>query len=207
MLPNGIYTHEHNVFDAERQQPDAIIPIFYREKQFNARASKEAGRAIYDEYDAAKFLIPGDNTYEHRDRVNEEHRQRWPRQWAAYQSGMEQVNGMPLDSWYEIIPHPGLIEEMRAMKIKSVEDLANISDQIVTGTMWGLEWRKKAKAEVEKRKSMDAHIAANSELQASLDAEKIKREAMEKQLAEMSAQLSALTAEAPKRGPGRPPKD
>lgn len=180
MLSNGQYTHEHDTLAAERGVPDGIIPKFYREKQFNPSKSKEAGRAIFEEYDAIELMIPGDHTTVHKDRATDEWVKRFPKQWSAYKDGMEQINGMPLEAWHEMIPHPGAIEEFRAMKIRSVEDLANLSDAFIARAPMGLEWRKKAQMEVERRKNADALIEANSELTA-------KVEAMAKRLEELEA--------------------
>ncbi|CAB4187813.1 hypothetical protein UFOVP1169_9 [uncultured Caudovirales phage] len=196
MLPNGTYTHEHDSYAAENNvNKDMVVPIFYREKHINQKKSQQAGRSVYDEYDAAKFLVPGDNTYEHRERVTDEHKRRFARQWAAYEAGKEQVNGMPLESWYKIANNPGLIEEMRALRIRSVEDLASVTDNTVTGYMWGLEWRKKAQDEVASWKAKEALVEANSELMEQMKA-----------MAARLAELEAASAEPEKRGPGRPPK-
>lgn len=192
-LANAVYGHANDEMELERPGADVVMPRFYREKQMNKRKSDEAQRAVYDEYDAAEFIIPGDNTTIHKERVTEEHMRRWPRQWEAYKAGLEQINGMPLESWYVIANHPGLIEEMRAMKIRSVEDLASINDDYATRAPWGRDWRKKAQEEIARRESKDAVIAANAEMMAKLEA--------------MSAELTALKAAQgePKRGPGRPP--
>ncbi len=190
MLPNGQYTHEHDSIAAERGTPDGIIPKFYREKQFDASASKLAGRAIFREYDAIELMIPGDHTTVHKDAANEEWIRRFPKHWAAYKDGQEQVNGMPLEAWHEMIPHPGVIEEFRAMKVRSVEDLANLSDAFISRAPMGLEWRKKAKIEVEKQKGLEAHISANAELTA-------KMEAMAKRMEELEAAAAPKTPPAP----------
>lgn len=216
MLPNGTYTHEHDSFSAEsNMHKDAVVPIFYREKQLNRKKSEAAQRAIYDEYDAAKFLVPGDNTYEHRERVTDDIKRRFPRQWAMYEQGKEQINGMPLESWYKIANNPGLIEEMRAMRIRSVEDLATITDNVVLATMWGLEWRKNAQAELALQKNKTELAEANEGLVAQM-------QAMAARLAELEGKASVLPesgavdvapaatdgggVDAPRRGPGRPPK-
>lgn len=194
-LANAVYGHANDEMELERPGADVVMPRFYREKQLNKRKSEDAHRAIFDEYDAAEFIIPGDNTTVHKERVTDEHQRRWPQQWAAYRAGIEQVNGMPLESWYAIIPHPGLVEEMRALKIRSVEDLAGINDDFAGRAPWGRDWRKKAQDELARRKSQDSVLAANAEMQSKLDA-----------MAEELAALKAAQAE-PKRGPGRPPKD
>lgn len=195
MLPNGVYTHEHDVRDAEMKTQDMVIPTFYMEKQLNKKKSVEAGRSIYDEYEAVKFYIPGDNTTEHKERVSHEIIQRFRSRYDAFKAGLEQTNGMPLDAWYKLADHPGLIEEMRAMRIRSVEDLAGIGDDVAMRVGWGYAWRENAKAEVAARKNKEALAESNAELVAKLAA-------MEAKMAAMEAAQNEAT---PKRGPGRPP--
>ena len=180
MLANGTYTHEHDVMTAERGVADGVIPVFYREKTPNPRKSASEGRQIYDEYDAVKMIIPGDKTSEHIELVKEEHKRRWPRQWQAYTEGREQLNGTPLEQWYLATNHPALIEELRALKVRTIEDLAALNDDFAARFPGGLDWRKKARAEIEKQKGLEAQLSANAELQAQLDEMKKTLAAMQK---------------------------
>jgi len=191
MLPNGVYGHEHDANSLERQLPDVVVPTFYVEKQLNKKKSDEAQRSIYDEYEAVKYFIPGDNTTEHKERVTPEIIRRFYSRYEAFKAGLEQTNGMPLDAWYKLANYPGLLEEMRAMRIRSVEDLASIGDDVAMRAPWGYDWRNHAKAEIAAREKKETMTAANAELQAKLDAETAARQAMEKRLADMEAQLSA----------------
>lgn len=210
MLPNGVYTHEHDAHAAEMQTRDMVVPTFYREKQLNKKKSVAAGRSIYDEYDAVKYFIPGDNTTEHKEKVTDEIINRFRSRWEAYLQGREQTNGMPLDAWYKLADYPGLIEEMRALRIRSVEDLANINDDVAGRTGWGYVWRDNAKAEIAARKSQEELSQNNKHLEDALAAEKAAREAVEKRMADLEARLAAaggaVQPEESARKPGRPPK-
>lgn len=190
MLPNGTYGHADSERSLENPGADTVIPIFYIEKQINKKKSDLAGHTVWDEYEAARFIIPGDNTFEHRERLNEEHKRRWPTRYQQFKDGLDQSNGQPLDTWYKMANHPGLLEEMRGMRIRSVEDLAMLNDDVAMRTSWGMEWRKLARAEVESRKAKEAMTEANAELQAKLDTETAAREALEKRLADMEAMLT-----------------
>lgn len=208
MLPNATYGHADDERSLENPGADTVIPIFYMEKSLNKKKSEAAQRAIFDEYEAARFIIPGDNTFEHRERVTDEDIRRWPARYAAFKAGMEQIDGMPLDTWYKLIPHPGLIEEMKALKIRSVEDLARLSDDTAARTNWGMEWRKLAKVEVDARVNKDALAEANAGLIAKLEGETAAREKMELRLAEMEKALAAaatgIAAQPAKSKGGRP---
>lgn len=201
-LANAVYGHADSEMELERPGADAVMPIFYMEKQINRAKSDAAQRAIYDEYEAVRYVIPGDNTTEHKERVTDDIKRRFRTRYEAFKAGVEQIDGMPLDTWYPLLNHPGLVEEMRAIKVRSVEDLANLSDDYATRAAWGLEWRKKAKIEIERRKTSEAQIEANAELTDQLATERAAREALEKRLAALEGGAGALGVA---RGPGRPP--
>jgi hypothetical protein len=210
MLANGSYTHEHNTADAENNMnKDVIIPIFYREKQFNPQKSEVAQRSIYDEYDAAKFLIPGDDKTVHIERATLEHTRRWPRQWEAYKAGQDQSTGMPLDAWYQAQRHPAILEEMLALKIRTVEDLANLNDDFAGRTGWGREWREKARTELKSHTQRAEIEKANEGLTEKLQTQEKELEEMRRLMTAMQEQIAANASgnvEPLKRGPGRPPK-
>ena len=194
MLPNGHYGHAADAGALEAPQRENIIAVFYSDRRLNAKKSKLKGSAVHETVDMVKMYMPGDHTSEQRQVVTDEIRRRFFREYNAFKEGSEQINGEPLENWYEIAQHADLVDEMKRMKIRSVEDLANITDMVTSGAMWGVEWRKKARAYLEARKSKEALAESNSALVA--------------QLAEMQKQLDALKAAPPveqHRGPGRPP--
>ena len=196
MLANGTYIHGDDAGQHERDAgKDSIIPIFKRGRRLNQKKSEAEGRAIYDEFDECHFMIPGDQTYLHIEGVNETHKRRFRKQWEDYQAGREQITGEPLDAWYEISGFPGLIDELRAVKCRSVNDLATMHDDFVGRTPGWRDWREKARKYVAAQASKAALAEQNAEL--------LER------IAKLEAAAGMATASTepvePKRGPGRPP--
>ncbi len=225
MLANATYIHGDDAGAAERDVgKDSLIPIFKRSRRLNKVKSEAEGRAVFDEFDECHFMIPGDQTYLHIEGVTDLHKRRFPRQWESYQAGREQINGEPLENWYELVNFPGLIDEMRAAKVRSVNDLAGMNDDFVGRVPGWREWREKARKYVAAQASKAALAEQNAEMNAKIG----ERDVL---IAEMSARLAALesgklpipdncievevsaldsgggaSGTAVKRGPGRPPK-
>ncbi len=187
MLANATFFHGDDAQTQERDGgKDSIIPQFVRCRKLNIKKSEKEGRSIFDEYDECHYLIPGDSTFLHKEGVNETHKRRFRRQWEDYQAGREQVNGEPLEAWYELANHPGIIDEMRALKIRSVTDLANTNDDHVGRNIGWREWRDKAKKYVAAQESKAALAEQNASLLA--------------QVTQMSERMAALEAASPQAG-------
>ena len=143
-------------------------------------------RSPIDDLDHVEIMIPGDERLAPDFIVNESHKQRFPRQWAAYagdgdafagQTRIETVN------WID----PANINELKMRQIHTVEMLAAMTDDAVAASgMLGIHnFRQKAVKFVE-------------------DKQKVSRvDELEKQLAELRAQVQSQQAQ-PVRGRGRP---
>lgn len=153
---------------------------FYRRAVPNPFASKEEGRPVYDEKDFVKIMMPG-NKYASIDTpVTEEHRRRFPTQWAQYQSGQAQaVTGTPLEVWPQATI--GLVATLKAMNITTVEQLAEMSDTNAMNIMGNHDLRRRAKAFLEAAKGE----AVNTKLEAELEKRDLEIAAMKEQLAQL----------------------
>jgi hypothetical protein len=155
---------------------------FYRKAVFNKSKSDEAGRPVYDEEDFVRITVPGDKYTNSDQKVNEAHKHRFPRQWQAYQAGMEQAqSGTPLEVWPQMTV--GMVATLKAMKITTVEQLAELSDANAMQLMGNHDLRRRAKAFLEAA----AGEAANTHLAAELE----KRD---KEIALMREQMNKLIA-------------
>ena len=67
----------------------------------------------------------------------DEHRQRWPRQWEAFEKGLEQpIDGTPINQWP--ILNNAQVAELKALNIHTIEEMASLSDggtQQIVGLM------------------------------------------------------------------------
>lgn len=167
----------------ERYAADSRLYVeFYRKAVYNKPKSDEAGRPIFDDADFVRITIPGDKYSNLEAKVDESHRRRFPKQWANYQAGQEQAQtGTPLEHWPQMTV--GLVATLKAMKIYTVEQLAELSDANAAQLMGSHDLRRRAAAFLEAAKGE----AANSHLAAELE----KRD---NEIATLKAQMEQLIA-------------
>src|ERR1700755_316054 len=85
-------------FDENARGKDGAHPQFFTESQPNAARSEKEGRPCFDDVEMVKILIPGDRLTEFVARVNEGHKRRWPKAYAAFKDGQEApVEGTPIE--------------------------------------------------------------------------------------------------------------
>lgn len=160
-----------------------LFAEFSDEEIYNKPKSDQAGRAIFDTVVYCNIIFPGDRTKTFKEKVKmaddefgPSHPNRFPRQWAAYQSQHEQVpDGMPLEQWPPM--SRARIRELKGMHIHTVEQVAALTDQ--TGPNIGFDWRA----------TRDMAIAT---LKPAEGAVEISR--LHKQIADMQNQMNAMQA-------------
>lgn len=115
---------------AGRENPDSkLAVIFYSKSIPQEYLSTQEGRPIFRDTDYVKIFVPGDNTTVIDTPVREEHKARFPIQWAHYQNkhgGDAREIGTPLTQWSRLTPSQ--CEELRALKFFTVENVAGASD-------------------------------------------------------------------------------
>lgn len=117
-----------------QKDPDrALSVLFYSKAIQNAFRSTAEGRPIFDDTDMVKIMLPGDDKNIIDTFAREDHKARWPRQWAHYENkrpGDQRLVGKtPLEHWQRLTPAQS--EELRAMKFFAVDDIANASDAAI----------------------------------------------------------------------------
>jgi hypothetical protein len=187
--------------ESDIQGADTRLAVtFYKRSMKQERESEVAGRPIFKEFDFVRICVPGDNLTEIDTYAQESHKQRFPRQWAHYQNqmaGQESVIGTPIEEWTLISRSQA--EELKGIKFRTVEDVANCSDQQLQriGMIAGMSphnFREKAKAFLNLASDSAEVAQREAELQALKEENaKIKAETDAK-LAQMQEQMSALLA-------------
>jgi hypothetical protein len=117
---------------SDEQNADSRLQVrFYKRAIKQEDASNEAGRPIYKEFDFIHICVAGDTLTEIDTYALENHKQRFPLHWAAYQNKLgaddQGYEGTPLTEWPLVSKSQA--EELRAMKFHTVEAVANASDQ------------------------------------------------------------------------------
>ena len=193
---------------------DARLAVtFYKRSVKQEDESMAAGRPIFKEFDFVRICVPGDNLTEIDTYANDSHKARFPRQWAHYQNqvgSQEQIIGTPVEQWTLISRSQA--EELKGIKFRTVEDIANCSDQQLQriGMIAGMSphsFREKAKAFLNLASDSAEVAQREQELQALKEENaKIKAETDAK-LAQMQEQMSALLAAVAEKTPkNRKPK-
>ena len=194
---------------SDEQGADARLQVrFYKRAVKQDQESLDAGRDIYKEFDFVHICVAGDTLTEIDTYALNNHKVRFPIQWAQYMNRVgaddEEVVGTPVSEWPLVSKSQA--EELRAMKFKTVESIANASDQQLQrmGMAAGMSpyaFRDKAKAflnlataSVETDKREQEINALKEELaKKELETAKMKAETDAK-LAQMQEQMAAVLA-------------
>jgi hypothetical protein len=187
--------------DSDMQNPDGSLYVsFYKRAVEIADETAAQGRPIYKECDFVRIMVPGNSLSEIDTIARDDHKQRFPVQWARYvntQGEANQEQGTPIKEWPLVSVSQA--EELRGLKFYTVESIANASDLMVQkiGMIAGMspyQFRDKAKAflnlanetaEVNKKDEEIAQLKAeNDKIRAETDAK----------LAQMQEQMAAILA-------------
>lgn len=104
-----------------------VTPLFMTKPVYNEIKSKESGRPIFDEVEMVECWFSGSRTDRPRFEVTDEHRERWPKEYAAFKSGSKTAeSGTPLEHWPQMTV--GKVMELKALGVLSVESLAAMPD-------------------------------------------------------------------------------
>lgn len=145
---------------------EAVLQPFESEKQ---------GRPIYKDTPYVTIHFPGDKTKKFVGPVEDQHRERFPRQWAAFEAQEAQApEGMPVTEWAPLTRSQA--QELKAINIHTVEQLAAMPDSACTW-LGSRDLRTKAQTWLESAAghSQEAHL--------------------QQQLAQRDAQIAALQAQ------------
>jgi len=194
---------------SDENNADSRLQVrFYKKPVHQEQESLEAGRPIYKEFDFVHICVAGDTLTEIDTYALQQHKQRFPIQWANYMNRVgandQEVVGTPVSEWPLVSKSQA--EELRAMKFHTVESIANASDQQLQrmGMAAGMSpyaFRDKAKtflnlastsAETDKR---EQEINALKEELAKKDQETAKmKQETDAKLAQMQDQMAAILA-------------
>jgi hypothetical protein len=194
---------------SDENNADSRLQVrFYKKPVHQEQESIDAGRPIYKEFDFVHICVAGDTLTEIDTYALQNHKQRFPIQWANYMNRVgandQEVVGTPVAEWPLVSKSQA--EELRAMKFFTVESIASASDQQLQrmGMAAGMSpysFRDKAKtflnlattsAETDKR---EHEINALKEELAKKDLETVKMKAeTDAKLAQMQDQMAAILA-------------
>jgi hypothetical protein len=127
------YDGDPTIFTRQNAGDDSLFVVFYMGVIKNEARTAEEGRAIFDDVECVRIIIPGDkNTVIDRP-ASAQDKQRFSKQYGMFKQGMseeEQVSGTRLTDWPFLTR--AQCEEFRYLGIKTVEQLAGVRDDIVS---------------------------------------------------------------------------
>lgn len=116
--------------ESDDKNPDSALHVrFYSKPVQNAFKSEMEKRPIFEDIDCIRITTPGNKLNIIDTPVTEEHKARFPIQWARYQNARssEGITGTPLDQWPMVTRAQA--ETLRHLGFHTVESVALASDQ------------------------------------------------------------------------------
>jgi hypothetical protein len=175
--------YDGTVYDSSNihEEDKRLFVQFYAEAVKNETRSAAEGRPIFDEVPMVKIITPGS-----RDvmitRASKSYQERFPKQWEAFtmSQAQEGITGTRLEQ----VPFltVGQIAELKALNVYTLEQLANIADNVLHRFMGAQKLKQQAQAYL--------LAAFDNEPIARMQAELEKRDL---QIATLTTQVEALS--------------
>lgn len=185
--------YDHTLFSRPDAGDESLVAFFYMGVTKNEAKSIEEGRHIFDDQEYVKIIIPGDKNNLIDRPASVQDKRRFAKQYALFKEGRseeDQISGTRLTEWPFL--SRGQCEELRYLQIRTVEQLAEVRDDI-TSRVPGLTNLKK-NAQVWLGKSKSAAEAAKITKQIDDQAREI--ETLRQVVKEMGAREEARIAAA-----------
>ena len=168
----------HNDFSNTSEADKNLLVKMFTKEVKNKLESEAKGRPIYKEKVYIEIRIAGQRDAQACRPITHADKQRFPAHWDAYQKRVEPpTEGTPLSEWAVIGRTQA--EELAFLHIKTVEQLASVSDGKIQNFMGGFGLREKA-----------VNWLENAEI----EADKRDKVEMRDEIQELKAQLAKLTA-------------
>lgn len=107
---------------------DPIKPRFHIEAVQDEAASTASGRPMFRDQERVEIVIPGNPHSRPVCIVNDEHRMRWPAEYAAFKAGITMaVDGTPIEQWP--LMSRAMVKTLKFLEIHTVEQCAKLDDQ------------------------------------------------------------------------------
>jgi hypothetical protein len=122
-----------DIFTKQHAGDDALFVVFYMGTLKNEEKSIEAGRPIIDDVECVRIIVPGDKNNQIDRPATSTDKARFAKQYAMFSQGLkeeDQISGTRLTEWPFL--SRGQCEEFRYLGIRTVEQLAEVRDDIVS---------------------------------------------------------------------------
>lgn len=195
---------------------DAVFAVrFYQAPYHMTFRSQQEGRPIYEMRDHVRIEIPGNQLSIIDTLANDDHKAKFPLQWAHYQNSQTgrddaSLQGTLLREWPLLTAAQA--KELEHWRFYTVEQVANASDLQLqsVGMLAGmspLSFRDKARAFLASAKDSAAVQQQADELAQSRAREKALQESMGELMRKVEELSKQVEGQEVRRGPGRPRKE
>jgi hypothetical protein len=124
---------DFRLFQKQDAGDDSLFVVFYMGVITDEAASEQAGRLIARDAEFIRIMVPGDKNNIIDQPVSERDKRRFPRQYAQFKAGAkeeEQITGSRLRDWPAA--SRAQVLEYEFMGVKTVEQLAELRDDVVS---------------------------------------------------------------------------
>lgn len=124
---------DYHLFQRHDAGDDSLFVQFYMGVCVDQEASDKAGRLIARDEEFCRIMIPGDKNNIIDRPASEHDKRRFPRQYEAFKAGVkeeDQVVGTRLRDWP--LCSRGQVAEFEYLGVKTVEQLAELRDDVVS---------------------------------------------------------------------------
>jgi hypothetical protein len=162
---------------------------FYTKAVQNNFQSKEQGRPIFEDKEFIRIIVPGDKNSIVDTPVTQEHRNRFATKYERFKAGKAQATtGTPLEVWPQLTVSQ--VAELKGLNVFTVEQLADMPDNLAQRFMGAHNLRARAKLFLEAA----AGESANSRVAAELEKRDVEIQALKEQVALLMAPKAAVKA-------------
>lgn len=176
---------------------DNAFPRFYQKSKKLEYKSAQEGHPVFETRHYVEIITPGDTRSIPNREVTDADKARWPREWSAYVENRELTpEGTPLEEWPLI--DVGQIDHLKAFRIRSVEQLSQVSDnQLLNLGMGARSLRDKAIAWLAQARGS----SGIAQIVAERDKLKTEVDALKSQMADLTALVKSRPAAAETEAP------
>ncbi len=165
----------------------ALIVEFFVDKKLMGAKSEAAGKPVYEDREYVKIMIKGQDKQIVVQEVQKTHKERFPIAYLRFtQNKPLPVVGTPI----EMMPGvgPSLAHQLKGMNLRTIEDVANITDESVMQSigMGARDLVKRARAWLEQTSEKSLT------LQAQLVEKDAENERLRQQIAQFDERLAAV---------------
>jgi hypothetical protein len=189
-IPMSVVNGQFTRTNSFGPRTDRNYPRFFVESVEDLLASDQAGRRIFRDEERVEIIMPGNPYTRPVQRVTDEHRAKWPKEYEAFKAGQEPAaDGTPLEQWPRL--RRGQVFELKALGFQTVEHVAQMDDQAVQRVgMGGRDLRNLANAFLDNA----ARMAALEQLTADNSSKDAAIANLQRQLDDLNKRLAVAPA-------------